>query len=121
MFYDSRRSAPRGEKSRRQLLEHVFCFPNPAHARKDVLHRKIMRRGAEAGHSVFHKDQLVAAIEGGAGRGFDPEVGCDSTENNRLDPPPAELLVELRAVESAPLPFCDQQVADLISTFRNNL
>ena len=59
--------ALRADRSMRHSLQELFRFANPAHAREYILHRKLMGHGTDAGHRIFHEDELIASIEGGTG------------------------------------------------------
>src|SRR5882762_2095483 len=100
--------ALRADRSMRQSLQDLFRFANPAHARENILHRKLMGRGTDAGHRIFHEDEFIASIEGGTSGRFDTEVRRNSTEHEGADSASAKLLVEFRAVKRSPLPLCNQ-------------
>ncbi len=76
-----------------------------------------MGLGGHAGHGIFDEDDLVAAVEGCAGGGFDAEVGGDAAEEDGVDAAAAELLIEVGGVEGSPLPLGDEEIAGLKTGF----
>ena len=92
-----------------------------AHRRQDVRHRVCVQHLGARGHGVGDEDLLVAALEGGARRRLDAEVGRDAREDDRLDGATAEMHLEVGAVERIRLMLRDDDVARLTIELRDEL
>lgn len=78
-----------------------------------------MRLGADAAHGIFGKDQFIAAVEGGSRRRLDANIRSDARHDDGANAATAELLVEPRAIERAPLPLEDDHIGGLEADLRN--
>ncbi len=94
-----------------QRLDDLCRAAYPAQARKDVPHRVLMP--VAAGHRILGQHHGVVVLVGGARRALYPELGGDAAQNHRPDAPPAQLQIQIRPVEGAPLALQYQHIAGL--------
>ncbi len=82
---------------------------------------EVVRFRVEAAHGIFREDDLVVAFPRIACGRLDSEVRRDPAQHDRLDAAPAQLQIEIRSVERAPLALRDDDVAGARSDLRDEV
>src|SRR6202020_1466203 len=86
-------------------------FADPAYPWKDVADGKVVHLGGQAARGIFGKNDGIAVFPCLSCRRLDAHVRCDASQNDCLDTAAAQLQVQLRAMEGAPLALGDENVA----------
>ena len=92
---------------------YLLGAPHTADSREDGPEGEGMLLGRPRRAGVLDEDLLVPTLVGVARSALHPEIGRDATEDDRTDPPPPELQVEVGAVEGSPLALAHDVVAGL--------
>src|SRR6266566_6976807 len=88
---------------------------------KDMRADIVMFFFRERVHRIFGEHLVVAMLVGLAGRGINAKAGGNATQDNGVNPPTAQLEIEIRAKEGAPLMLRDQVIQGLQTQFRRKL
>ena len=100
-----------GNRGLYPCFKHGIRGSHQTDARENALNHEVVPLGSEAGHCIFRENQLIGALEGVARGGFDSEVCGNAAEDDRANPAPPQVQVEIRAIECAPLALRDNKIA----------
>src|ERR1700735_4548533 len=91
----------------------ISTFDDPADPWEDVADSKVVHLGGHGARGIFGKNDGIAVFPCLSCRRLDAHVRCDASQNDCLDTAAAQLQIQLRAMEGAPLPLGDENVARL--------
>src|ERR1700721_1255207 len=89
----------------------IGTFDDPADPWKDVADSKVVHLGGQAAGGIFGKNDEIAVFPCLSCRRLDAHVRCDASQNDSLDTAAAQLQIQLRAMEGAPLALGDENAA----------
>src|SRR6185437_1809055 len=93
-----------------ERVEHLPRRPHAADGRKIPSDRKGVQICLARRHRVFDEHEVVSEVVAGARRRLDADVGRDSADHDRVHAAPAQLQIEIRAVERTRLMLGDADV-----------
>src|SRR6202030_1281234 len=91
----------------------ISTFDDPADPWKDVADSKVVHLRGHGARGIFGKNDGIAVFPCLSCRRLDADVRCDASQNDCLDTAAAQLQIQLRAMEGAPLALGDENVARL--------